>query len=241
MKKFLLLFGFAFMAVLLAYSQNLQLSDSAGSIANNATIVKFGLPSDEEVLSFIFVKNTSTDSIAVKVKRVEISTLSGTMNVFCWGLCYDPSVFVSPDSIVIHAGRTDSTNFSGHYKPNGVSGNSTIRYVFYDANAPTDTVCVNVTFAAFPQGINDQANITLSNAYPNPASNLVNFSYSVRQNSNAKLIIRNVLGSIVREADIAGTSGKLSINTSDLADGVYFYTFLVNGNSQVTKKLVIRH
>jgi hypothetical protein len=229
MKKLLLLCGFAFMAVLMAYSQNLQLSDSAGSIANNASIVKFGLPSDEEVLSFIFVKNTSSDSIAVKVKRVEISTLSGT------------TVFVSPDSIVIHAGRTDSTNFSGHYSPNGVSGNSTIRYVFFNSKMPTDTVCVNVTFAAFPQGIDLTPNVALFNAYPNPANNSVSFSCSVPQNSHAKLMLRNVLGSVVREFDIDGNAGKLIINTSDLADGVYFYTFLVNGNSAVTKKLVIRH
>ena len=241
MKKSLLLFGLTCMTALLTYSQSLQLSDSTGSIVNNSTIIKFGLPSDDEILSFIFVKNTTADSMSVKVRMVKISTLPGTMNVFCWGLCFDTSTYVSPDPIVIHAGRTDSTNFSGHYIPGGVSGNSTMRYVFFNANTPTDTVCVNVTFAAFPQGIKDLSNITLSDAYPNPANNSVNFSCSVPQSSGAKLILRNILGSVVKEVDIAGISGKFSLNTSELADGVYFYSFLVNGTPRVTKKLVIRH
>jgi hypothetical protein len=241
MKKSLLFLCLTFMAALMAYSQSLQLSDSAGPIANNATRIKYGLPAAEEIVSFVFVKNTKSDSISVKVKKVELFAQQGTSNVFCWGLCFDPSIFVSPDPIWIHAGVTDSTNFSGHYIPNGMIGTSTIRYVFFDANNPSDTVCVNIEFSTYPQGIHDLYDVTLSNAYPNPANNSVSFSYSLLQTLNAKLIIRNVLGAVVKEVDIANNSGKLSINTSDFADGVYFYTFQVNGKSHVTKKLVIRH
>lgn len=242
MKKYLLLFCLTGIAALITYSQSLQLSDSTGPIANNSTILKYGLPSSpDDMVSFVFVKNTTADSISVKVKKVEIMALHVTVNTFCWGICFSTEVFVSPDPIVIDAGRTDSLNFSGHYTPNGVIGISTIRYVFFDADNPSDTVCVNINFSTYPQGINDLSNVTLSNAYPNPANSTVSFSYSVPQNSNAKLIIRNVLGSIIKELDITNNSGKLSLNTSEFADGVYFYTFLVNGNSQVTKKLVIRH
>jgi hypothetical protein len=241
MKKFLLLFCFAYFAGMLAYSQSLQLSDSTGPIANNATILKQGLPSAEEIVSFVFVKNTTANPKAVKVKKVEVMALHETTNVFCWGLCYSPDIFVSPDSIVIDAGATNTTDFSGHYSPFGIVGISTIRYVFFDIDNPTDTVCVNINFSTFPQGVKDLSNVTLYNAYPNPANNSVSFTYSDLQNSNAKLVLRNVLGSVVREIDIAGNSGKLNVNTSELADGVYFYTFLVNGNSQITKKLVIRH
>lgn len=241
MKKYLLLFCLTCIAALITYSQSLQLSDSTGPIANNTTILKYGLPSAEGIVSFVFVKNTTADSISVKVKKVELMALHSTENVFCWGLCFAPEVFVSPDPIVIYAGRTDSLNFSGHYTPNGVIGISTIRYVFFDADNPSDTVCVNIDFSTYPQGINDLSNVTLSNAFPNPANNAVSFSYSVPQNSLAKVIIRNVLGSIVKEVGITNNSGKLSLNTSEFVDGVYFYTFLVNGNSQVTKKLVIRH
>jgi len=244
MKKFLLLFCFAYMAALLAYSQSLQLSDSTGPIANNATIVKYGLASadpDYEIISYVFVKNTTSDSMSVKVKKVLLDTVQGTINTFCWGYCVTPEIFESPDPVVIHAGVIDSINFSGHYYPKGLLGISTIRYVFFDSDNPSDTVCVNINFDTYPEGIDYLSNVTLSNAYPNPANTTVNFPYSVLKNSNAKLIIWNILGSVVKEVDITGNSGTLSLNTSELADGVYFYSLLVNGNSQATKKFVIRH
>jgi hypothetical protein len=241
MKKYLLLFCLTGIASLITYSQSLQLSDSTGSIANNSTILKYGSPLADEIVSYVFVKNTTANPISVKVKKVELIALHGTVNLFCWGLCFSPEVFVSPDPIVINAGVTNTTDFSGHYLPNGVVGISTIRYVFFDANNPSDTVCVNIDFDTYPLGIHNLTGASLSGAFPNPADNMVSFTYSVPQNSMAKVIIRNVLGSIIKEVDITNNSGKLSLNTSEFADGVYFYTFLVNGNSQVTKKLVIRH
>ena len=241
MKKYLLLFCLTGITALFTYSQSLQLSDSTGPIANNSTILKYGAPTADEIVSYVFIKNTTADSISVKVKKVEILALHGTLNTFCWGYCVTPDVFVSPDPVVIHAGVTDSNNFTGHYYPTGVIGISTMRYVFFDANNPSDTVCVNINFDTYPQSIKDLSNVSLFNAYPNPANNTVSFTFSVPQYSEAKFIIRNVLGSVVKEVGITNNSGKLSLNTSELTDGVYFYTFLVNGNSQVTKKLVIRH
>jgi hypothetical protein len=241
MKKYLLLFCLTVIAALFTFSQSFQLSDSTGPLANNATVVKYGLPSADEIISYVFIKNTTASPIAVKVKKVELMALHGTMNLYCWGLCYTPEIFVSPDSIVIDPGMTNTTDFSGHYLPNGMVGISTIRYVFFDINNPSDTVCVNIDFSTYPQGIKDLRGVSLSSAYPNPVDDMVNFSVSAPQGSDAKLIIRNLLGSVVRETAIDGTTGKLTINTSDLAEGVYFYTFFVNGNSRVTKKLVIRH
>jgi hypothetical protein len=241
MKKCLLIFCLTVTTALFTYSQSLQLSDSTGPVANNSTIIKYGSPSAEEIISYVFVKNITANPVTVKVKKVELMALQGTSNVFCWGLCYSSEIFVSPDSIVIDAGGINTNDFSGHFIPNGVVGISTIRYVFFNIYNPSDTVCVNIDFSTYPQGIRDLSNITLSNAYPNPANNMVSFSYSGPQNSGSKLIVRNILGSVVREADIAGTSGKLSLNTSELAEGVYFYSFIVNGNSLVTRKLVIRH
>jgi len=241
MKKYLLLFCLTGITALFAYSQSFQLSDSTGLLANNATILKYGMPSADEIISYVSIKNTTGSPIPVKVKKVELNLVHGAAVAFCWGLCYIPEVFVSPDSIIIDAGATNSTDFSGHYYPQGIVGISTIRYVFFNANNPNDSVCVNIEFSTYPQGINDLSGVTLSNACPNPANNSVSLSYSVPQNSNAKLIIRNVLGSVVKDLNIAGNSGQINLNTTELADGVYFYSFLVDGKSQVTKKLVIRH
>jgi hypothetical protein len=243
MKKYLLLFLLTASAALFTYSQSLLLSDSAGSLPNDTTIYKYGLPSEGEIISYVFVTNATAKSISVKVEKVELGVLQRSENYFCWGACYPAEVFISAEPVVIDAGVTNTNDFSGHYIPDTllVPGISTIRYVFFDENNPSDKVWVNINFDTYSQGVADLAKPTLSDAYPNPANNTVNFSFSVEQGSYAKLIIRNILGSLVKEIVINGESGKLTLNTSEFADGVYFYSFLANGNSQFTKKLVIRH
>ena len=241
MKKYLLLFCFTAVSALFAYSQSLTLSDSAGPIANNSTKLVYGSPSADEILSHVFVKNTSSGAITVKVKKVEMAIQNGTMNLLCWGLCYAPEVFVSIDSIVIAAGATNETDFSGHYLPQGVVGISTIRYVFYDMYNPTDSVCVNVDYSTYPQGISKVANDITCNVYPNPANQSANFTFSVPQDSDARLIIRNLVGNVVKDIPVTGNTGQIKVNTSDLAEGLYFYSVLINGTSQVAKKLVVKH
>jgi hypothetical protein len=242
MKKLVLFFFLGFIAALIVNAQSLQLSDSTGFLPNDTTIFKYGSPSADEILSYVFVKNTTNSPVSVNVKKVQLSTAQGTMNLLCWGLCFDTSVYVTHDPIVIDAGRTDSTSFSAHYLPNGTpAGITKMRYVFFNADNSADSVCVNITFSTYPQGLKDMANPTLVSAYPNPANGVVNFTCLLPQNSEGKLEIRNLLGSVVKEVPVTSLSGKITINTSDLADGVYFYTFLTNGNQVATRKLVIRH
>ena len=86
MKKFLLLFCFAYMAALLAYSQSLQLSDSTGPIANNSTSSS-GYRSTRWLYdgSYLRIKNISlsyllpktiTGKLRVKSLRVYVSAVN---------------------------------------------------------------------------------------------------------------------------------------------------------------------
>ena len=126
--------------------------------------------------------------------------------------------------------------------PLGAKGNSVIRYVFFNNDNPTDTVCVNVTFYANPSGIESRPfSVGISNPYPNPANNHTVFDYSLQSGNEGKLIIRNLLGSTVNEINLQGNSGNVTLNTSDLPDGIYFYTLLVNEQSRSTRKLIVKH
>ena len=241
MKKHLLIFCLAAITSLFAYAQNLTLSDSAGPVANNSTKLIYGLPSADEILCHVFVTNNTSGTMRVKVKKVELSVLEGSMNLLCWGLCFDPTVYVSPDPIDIGAGMTNNSDFSRHYLPGGVVGISTIRYVFFNDADPNDSACVNVNYSTYPQGLTSHSDVFSASAYPNPADQHVNFSFAVPGNSGATLIIRNLLGNAVKDILIPGTSGKLNVYTGDLAEKVYFYSVLMNGKPQFTKKLVVRH
>lgn len=243
MKKFFLFIYLTCIAAYFGYSQlSLSLSDSTGQIPNNSTIVKTGTPSEDEILTYLFVKNNSADSMPVLVKKVIIDTVPGTINMICWGLCFAPNVYVSPNPKYIKPGRTDSLDFSGHYVPNSQIGVSHIRYVFFNRDNTSDSVCVTVAYSAFPLTAGPSPDKPLlSNAYPNPASDRTTLNYSLPSGSSGTITVRNLLGNVVKELGINPGSGKISINTNDLPDGVYFYTITAAGNSDISRKLIIRH
>ncbi|MPR32190.1 T9SS type A sorting domain-containing protein [Salmonirosea aquatica] len=84
--------------------------------------------------------------------------------------------------------------------------------------------------------------ITVSNVYPNPASDFAELDYTV-QNSvrDAKVIIYNVLGSPVAEYALDKNDRKLRINTREMPTSVYFYQLAVDGKKVATKKMLVRH
>jgi hypothetical protein len=242
MKKTVLFVLFTISIFSYGFSQSLALADSSGPVVNNSTIYHYGHVSDAEILSYMFVKNTTSATIGVKVKKVEINLVSGSVNSFCWGLCFAPNVYISPDPININAHATDSTDFSGHYTPSGNEGVSTIRYVFFNTTNTSDSVCVNIIYDAYPDGIaNQTTKNSLSGAYPNPANNTVNFDYSLNSVNDGSVVIRNLPGIVVKKANLKSTESKVSIFTGDLPEGIYFYSLEINGKSLSTKKLVIMH
>ena len=239
MKRFFLFFFLGVAAALVVNSQSLQLADSTGPIANNSNVFKHGDANAEEIVSHIFVKNVAGSAVSVLVKKVELITLGNTMNALCWGVCFPPDIFVATDPIEIGAGLTDSLNFSGHYYPQGVSGITTIRYVFFDERNPSDSVCVNVSYSTFPLGIDNTASSAGITAYPNPANQTAHFDVPQGIAAGSRILVRNLLGNVVMDAP--ALPGKLSLDTEGLASGVYFYTLLENGRQVSTRKLLIRH
>ena len=241
MKKFFLFVYFASIAAFLGYSQSLKLYDTDHNpLPNNTTIVSYGAPSADEIVTYAYVKNNSSSAIPVKVKKVERKVLPTTYNVFCWGLCFAPSVYVSPDPLIIEAGATDTTNFSGHYTPNGEVGISTIRYVFFNDNNVNDSVCFNVDYSTFAEGIKDFAQNSVK-IYPNPANQQATITYFLEQNSDARIVVRNILGASVFDQTLISNQGNLTLNTSIFNNGVYFYSLIVDGTTKVTQKLIINH
>lgn len=84
--------------------------------------------------------------------------------------------------------------------------------------------------------------ITVSNVYPNPASDFAELDYSVQGNiRDAKVIIYNVLGSPVAEYVLDKNDRKLRINTREMPTSVYFYQLAIDGKKVATKKMLVRH
>lgn len=84
--------------------------------------------------------------------------------------------------------------------------------------------------------------ISISSVYPNPASAFASIDYHLGSEANsAKIILCNVLGSVVGEYTLVKDARKLNISTMDLTSGVYFYSLYVDGKNLVTRKLIIKH
>jgi hypothetical protein len=247
MKKLLLpLLLFAAIA-LLGHSQSLQLSNIHGVIPANSIMVQEGSPDSSELITYMNVKNVGTKTVNIFCKKSQLSMLDSTELTMCWaGNCYPANVNVSPYSQPITAGQT-ITEFVGHYTQIAFQhfkkGESVVRWVFFDRDNANDSMSVTIKYTSYPLGIAEttEHQSVLSNAYPNPAGVSTSLSYSIPSGSDGAIIIRNLLGATMQSEQLRSTSGKIILNTTNLSDGIYFYSLLVNGKISQTKKLIVKH
>lgn len=142
MKLARLLMLFVIMAPLSIFGQSL-------SITNYDNIVEGDATNSTSLYAYASVKNMSTNDVSVLVKRIDSNYTNLTdNNSICWGICYSPSQSNSTMPILIKAGATDSLSFSGHVNPDkdGIPTEGDITYVFYNAENPSDSSSITVTY-----------------------------------------------------------------------------------------------
>jgi uncharacterized lipoprotein YddW (UPF0748 family) len=85
-------------------------------------------------------------------------------------------------------------------------------------------------------------NFEISNNFPNPFNPSTNIKFSLAQAGNLSLRIYNVMGQLVKTIvdNVYKNKGNYEFNVSmdNFASGIYFYT-LIEGNRQITKKMVL--
>lgn len=188
---------------------------------------------------------TANENVRLIGEKVEVQVVENTQNYFCWGNCFLSTIYVS-DPVSLEEGQMEV--FSMHYMYDNVIEDvagleQIMQYYLYPANNPDDKFVINVIFKYSLDGVEDISSIgEFSNAYPMPASDVVNFDYNFASSVNSAMVaVYNMMGQEVLRSDISGMSGKLSLNVSDLADGVYFYSLVVNGKVEKSSKLAISH
>jgi len=245
MKKTLLTLTVVLMAV---FSMNAQAQDITLSIDGETlgeSITVWGDPGDAEIVFLAIVHNNTDRDMNIKVRRNRLEMVEGTVSQFCWGgACWPPDTEESPQADTIAAGgQSAEGDFSAHYNPNTHIGTSTVEYLFYNEDNEDQNVKITVYFWASPQSIAEDAmkGGSISDVYPNPAVHTVNFDYNMPATvTSAKVSIVNLLGSVVKETVVEPNANKLSMDISELEDGIYFYNVIVNGKIYKTKKLIIQ-
>ena len=243
MKKVLLSVAFLFGIYFIGHAQN-PLELYHNDVLLNDTILYYddGNP-DWELVFECNVKNTTSDVIRVGLIRFNIDTVPGTENSFCWaGSCLSAEIDTSNKNLVIPGGQSSGAgDFSGHYTANDKQGISIVKYMFFDISNPETSVSIVVKFKYSLTAVKTNSfKNSFSNAYPNPATNQVSFNYDLKNAKSASVNIINLLGSVVKSANLSPGSNKVSLDISDLTQGVYFYSIIVDGNINQTKKLIIK-
>ncbi|MBI3134071.1 MAG: DUF839 domain-containing protein [Bacteroidetes bacterium] len=115
-------------------------------------------------------------------------------------------------------------------------------YSLTDANGcdTRDTVTLVVADCLGTDAPMNHSNLRV---FPNPASSSVTFTYTLSTNAAVTLSLMDLAGHVVLTDDFGtqqeGSYSK-TVNVSDVANGLYFYTLSVNGVTS-TEKLTIAH
>lgn len=133
----------------------------------------------------------------------------------------------------------------GHYGSTTVrvlEGQTGVGAIIYNDGAPSQQNSVFIVRAVeISLGIDETTLASGVDMYPNPAANGVNLTYSLKNTGTVSFLITDVSGKHVMREDFgAQTEGTYtrSLNTEDLANGIYFYTVTVD-EQMYTKRLVI--
>ena len=194
-----------------------------------------------EYIQHMQLRNLTSTDLNVLVEKKVIEDLEGTINFFCWGMCFSPDIFVSPSPVAVAANSVtneEALSFHTMFEEN-VFGKVQVMYSAYDERHPDEAVTINVVFKKSGVGVIENSRpMTMSNAYPNPASSYVHFNYSFDGHLSA--VVYNLMGQEVARQELNANDGQLTLSVSDLQDGIYFCTMMVDGRAWTTKKFVVK-
>lgn len=242
MKRPLLIISLLTLFISGVSAQKLIVQDTLGNDVSGTTI-EFNVLKDADFASKeLYVLNNTTAAMNVLVRKEEVSMLENTSVYFCWGSCYSPATFISPSPLTIQGGELNKDFLGDIQYPDGITGTTTIKYVFYDQASSRDSAYVIVNYNIGTVGLKENMPklAVVSNAYPNPAKSSVYFDYNIPSSiTNAKIKISNLLGTTVKSIDLKNNEGKATIDVSNLENGVYFYSLMINNSSSVTRKFIV--
>lgn len=104
------------------------------------------------------------------------------------------------------------------------------------------TPAVLVTKYATPVSEFNNADNDYYAVYPNPASDVINLSYSIHaEATSASFILTNTLGQVVKTTELPVATHDYTINSGALTSGIYYCSFMIDGKIAKTMKIIISH
>lgn len=198
-----------------------------------------------EIKASLRLVNRSKNKVQVYVKKVnENSLLTNQTRLCLYGDCQ-----VIPSSSFVLLGSMEAGEVWEDFYLLGTvglrSGEGLETYLFSDSNQSEKTISWELRqLVQEPLSKNDLIStpeIIASQMYPNPADNVVNITYEIKDpRAKVEITMYNMLGSQVASYRLEESQSHLKIQISQLQPGIYFYSLRINGTNQATKKLIIK-
>lgn len=199
--------------------------------------------SNYEVNGLYTFTNTSGAELALLMERTGSNLAPSHKTNFCWSaFCYAPTVALSPDTVFIQPGETDTT-FKATLVTLFQPGISNVSYRVFNALNPSDEKAFTVHYEIVTALSTDKlldGDRTVSEIYPNPTTGSARLDFELESGDQAYLNIFNVLGSKVMSQKLDPFSTSLTIQKGDLKPGIYLYSVDINGKISSSKKLIVR-
>lgn len=229
---------FLFLSSHIAHTQNLEVW-----IDEKETI---SCPMGSIVETNVSFRNISDQPVVLQVKKLKEKIQKNQGAFFKLGhKMTGLRNSLSQNTYTLQPGET-SSEFVAYFSTGFHEGASEVTYRFFNKERKGDYQDITLkyevssTIKTDKLFVNHQINISFM--YPNPATHYGEFAYKMPTEASAKaeISLHNILGSEVGRFGLVNNENILRINFKDLDAGVYFYTLVLDDQTIVTKKFVVR-
>ena len=226
-----------FLSALMLNAQSIKLFYHEQEMSNNDTILEFLTDQENEISTYLGYQNMTGSPIEFRVRK-EVLQLNeeSTDLLFCIGECYTGNL---SQPVTLGANEmVPSDNLNAfHATYTGGTDPAEVKFTFFLTENESDQVSFVIRYSngTGMKEIDIQKSLR---AYPNPAVSSVNIDFAA-PNNHSYLVVKNLTGKEMFRTPI-GTSGKMRLDISQYAAGVYFYGVESDGKMLCTKKLLVK-
>jgi len=234
MKKILTLVFVA--AAFVANAQSIRVLHGGAMMNDNDTVTVYLDGQSEEVDTYFGYQNMTSNSLNFRVRKEIISMNEETTEIlFCVGDCYTGNLS-SVLTLAANEMISEESHNAFHSSYMGGTDAALVKYTFFLTDNESDKISFYIRYTS-GVGVRPVDMAKALNAYPNPATSMVNIEYAAPD--NASLVIKNLTGKEVYRTDISQT-GRKRVDVSKLNPGMYLYGVEVEGKMLCTKKLLVK-
>lgn len=240
MKKITSLLIAALIGVGTVSAQSLKLEVNGTEVTEGTTITYEGeYDGFEGITCYMQITNTSDKEVGVKLEFSKEGLPEGASAMICgFGQCSILPYVEGEIQAGAVAGADHKMPIDLAYTPNE-KFDAFVAACTLTNKTDNETLKFNIHFIPTNNG-HGAANQTVAEviaaAYPNPASEVVNFRLN-NVKAGATVVLRDLSGKALRQVVAAD---EVSMNLQGLSAGMYFYTVEEQGVRMATGKLVIR-